>query len=229
MRGSLPVTFLFLGISLVTSTSARVLDVHSEIRVAKSGELTVTERITVEAHEKTGALQRELPPGSLVVEVIRNGHPERYALDDGMRLRAGGDALPAGRHLYQITYRCPRRIAFLPDHDALHWNLKGAGRVTAEVILPSSVPAREIKVEASGGSCQGGGICQTFIRNGRAAFRGQGDIGIVVRFPKGVVAEPAIDERARWFFSDYFGAVLVLALIALTAGFLIQARKLSRT
>jgi len=223
MRGSLPVTFLFLGISLVTSTSARVLDVHSEIRVAKSGELTVTERITVEAHEKTGALQRELPPGSLVVEVIRNGHPERYALDDGMRLRAGGEALPAGRHLYQITYRCPRRIAFLPDHDALHWNLKGAGRVTAEVILPSSVPAREIKVEASGGSYQ------SFVRNGRAAFRAQDDIGIVVRFPKGVVAEPAIDERARWFFSDYFGAVLVLALIALTAGFLIQARKLSRT
>jgi len=200
-----------------------VLDVHSEIRVAKSGELTVTERITVEAHEKTGALQRELPPGSLVVEVIRNGHPERYALDDGMRLRAGGEALPAGRHLYQITYRCPRRIAFLPDHDALHWNLKGAGRVTAEVILPSSVPAREIKVEASGGSYQ------SFVRNGRAAFRAQDDIGIVVRFPKGVVAEPAIDERARWFFSDYFGAVLVLALIALTAGFLIQARKLSRT
>ena len=223
MRGSLPVTFLFLGISLVTSTSARVLDVHSEIRVAKSGELTVTERITVEAHEKTGALQRELPPGSLVVEVIRNGHPERYALDDGMRLRAGGEALPAGRHLYQITYRCPRRIAFLPDHDALHWNLKGAGRVTAEVILPSSVPAREIKVEASGGSYQ------SFVRNGRAAFRAQDDIGIVVRFPKGVVAEPAIDERARWFFSDYFGAVLVLSLIALTAWFLIQARKLSRT
>ena len=223
MRGSLPVTFLFLGISLVTSTSARVLDVHSEIRVAKSGELTVTERITVEAHEKTGALQRELPPGSLVVEVIRNGHPERYALDDGMRLRAGGEALPVGRHLYQITYRCPRRIAFLADHDALHWNLKGAGRVTAEVILPSSVPAREIKVEASGGSYQ------SFVRNGRAAFRAQDDIGIVVRFPKGVVAEPAIDERARWFFSDYFGAVLVLALIALTAGFLIQARKLSRT
>ena len=223
MRGSLPVTFLFLGISLVTSTSARVLDVHSEIRVAKSGELTVTERITVEAHAKTGALQRELPHGSLMVEVIRNGHPERYAVDDGMRLRAGGEALPVGRHLYQITYRCPRRIAFLPDHDALHWNLKGAGRVTAEVILPSSVPAREIKVEASGGSYQ------SFVRNGRAAFRAQDDIGIVVRFPKGVVAEPAIDERARWFFSDYFGAVLVLSLIALTAWFLIQARKLSRT
>lgn len=223
MRGSLPVTFLLLGISLVTSTSARVLDVHTEIRVAKGGELTVTERITVEAHEKTGALQRELPPGSLVVEVIRNGHPERYALDDGMRLRAGGEGLPAGRHLYQITYRCPRRLAFLHDHDALHWSLKGAGRITAEVILPSSVPAREIKVEASGGSYQ------SFVRNGRAAFRGQGDIGIVVRFPKGVVVEPAIDERARWFFSDYFGAVLVLALIALTAGFLIQARKLSRT
>jgi len=216
--------FLLIAFLCALPAHGRVLDVHSEIRVRKSGELTVTERITLEAREKTGALQRELPQASRVVDVIRNGHPESYVLD-GVRLRVGGAALPEGRHLYQITYRCcARRIAFLSDHDALHWNLKGGERITAEVILPSSVPARQIKVEASGG-----GSYQSFVRDGRAAFRAQEDITIVVRFPKGVVAEPAMDQRARWFFSDYFGAVLVLALIGLTAWFLIQAKKLSRT
>jgi len=212
--------FLLLAFFCAFPAHARVLDVHSEIRVSKSGELAVTERITLEVREKTGALQRELPQASRVVDVIRNGHPESYVLD-GVRLRVGVAAVPAGRHQYQITYRSSRRIAFLSDHDALHWNLKGGERITAEVILPSSVPARLIKVEASGGQYQ------TFVRDGRAAFRSQDNLSIVVRFPKGVVAEPAIGQRARWFFSDYFGALLVLATLGLTAGVLLQLKKLS--
>jgi hypothetical protein len=199
-----------------TPGTARVLDVHAEIRVAKSGELTVTERITVEAGGEAGALERELPAAAHVVDVIRNGHPESYVIN-GARLRAGAAALPEGRHLYQITYRAARRIAFLGEHDALHWSLKGGSRVTAEVILPAAVPARQIKVEASGGDCQSGGICQTFVRDGRAAFRAQDSIALVVRFPKGVVAEPGIGQRAHWFFSDYFGALLVLLMLTCTA------------
>ena len=81
--------------------AARVADMHTEIRVAKSGELTITERITVVA--------------------------------------------PEGRQTRQTAYRASRRIAFLADHDALHWNLKGAERITAEVVLPESVPARQIR------------------------------------------------------------------------------------
>jgi hypothetical protein len=204
---------------LSTCAVARVLDLHSEIRVAKSGELTVIERITLEAREKTGALERELPPGSQVVDVIRNGHPERYVLD-GARLRVGG-APPAGRHLYQITYRAARRIAFLGDHDALHWSLKGGERMTAEVILPQSVPARQIKAEGSGTGTQ------SFVRDGRAAFRSQDAVAIVVRFPKGVVAEPGFGRRASWFFSDYFGALLVAAGLGLTAWVLLLLKKLS--
>jgi hypothetical protein len=212
---------LLIALLCALPAHGRVLDVHSEIRVAKSGELTVTERITLEARAKTGALQRELPQAAAVVEVVRNGHPESYVLD-GVHLRVGAAPLPEGRHLLQITYRCARRIAFLADHDALHWNLKGGERITAEVILPSSVPARQIRIEASGGSYQG------FVRDGRAAFRSQEDLSIVVRFPKGVVAEPAVDQRARWFFSDYFGAVLVLAVLGLTAWVLVVIRGQSR-
>lgn len=217
--------FLLLAFFCALPAHGRVLDLHCEIRVAKSGELAVIERITVEGKENT-ALERELPQASQVVEVIRDGHPQSYVLE-GARLRVGGGAVPAGRHLVQITYRSPRRIAFLSDHDALHWNLKGGERITAEVILPSSVPARQIKVEGSGGQYQSVGGYQSFVRDGRAAFRSQDNLSIVVRFPKGVVAEPAIGQRAQWFFSDYFGAVLLLATLGLTAWVLLKLKKLS--
>jgi hypothetical protein len=201
-----------------TTTHSRVLDVHVEIRVAKSGELTVTERVTVQS--KTLALQRELPPAVRVVDVVRNGHPETHALD-GARLRVGGTALPEGRHLVQITYRAARRIAFLGDHDALHWSMKGGERITAEVILPASVPARQIKAEGRGIEYQ------SFVRDGRAAFRALDSMAIVVRFPKGVVTEPGIGQRAHWLFSDYFGGMLLFAVLALSAWTLLQLRKLS--
>jgi len=204
------------GVLCAVPVHARVLDLHTEIRLEKSGELTITERITVEARKDTPRLERELPPGVRVVDLVRDGHPDSYAMDGSM-LRAGG-ALTEGRHLYQVTYRAGRRIAFLGDHDALHWNLKGAQHMTAEVILPASVPSRQIKAEVvtSAPSAQGGEY-QSFVRDGRAAFRSEQPIAFVVRFPKGVIAEPGIGERAGWFFSDYFGMVVVAALLAFTA------------
>ena len=202
------------------SAQAQVLDLHTEIRIAKSGELTVVERITLEAAKDARPLERELPREARVVDLVRDGHAQAFVLD-GTRLRAGGPPPKEGRHLYQLTYRAVRRVAFLGDHDALHWSLQGGERMTAEVILPSSVPARQLRLEASGGDYQ------SLVRDGRAAFRAQAPVALVVRFPKGVVAEPKIVERAAWFFSDYFGILLVTAALALSAWTLLQIRKLS--
>jgi hypothetical protein len=159
--------------------AARVADLHTEIRVAKSGELTITERMTVVA--------------------------------------------PEGRQTRQTAYRASRRIAFLADHDALHWNLKGAERITAEVVLPESVPARQIRAEASGGDAQ------VFVRDGRTAFRSHDGVVIVVRFPKGVVVEPTIAERAQWILSDYFDAVLIALALILTVTLLLLRKTSFRT
>ena len=213
-RAPTPILLFFF----VFSAQARVLDVHSEIRVGRSGELTVTERITLEASAKGARLERQLPREARVADVIRNGHPEKYVLD-GDRLRLGPAVLPNGRHLYQITYRAARRISFLGDHDALHWSLNGGERMTAEVILPAAVQARSIKVEGTGAGYQ------SLVRDGRAAFRSEAPTAIVVRFPKGVVEEPGLGTRARWLFSDYFGAMLVLALLLSTAGVLYLLQK----
>ena len=201
---------LLVGAFLLPSAHARVLDLHTEIRIAKSGELTVVERVTLEATRDTTPLERELPREARVVDLVRDGHAQAFVLD-GTRLRAGGPPPREGRHLYQLTYRAARRVAFLGDHDALHWPLKGGERMTAEVILPASVPARQLRLEASGADYQ------SLVRDGRAAFRSEAPIALVVRFPKGVVAEPKLTERAAWFFSDYFGLVTVAGLLALSA------------
>jgi len=203
---------------------ARVLDLHSDIRVAKNGEVTVTERITVETQEGAFALVRDLPGSARVVDVIRDGHPASYVLE-GRHLRIAG-AVAQGRHLYQVTYRSSRHVQFLGGLDELRWTVKGSGfpveRLTAEVTLPSRVPPRDIKAEASVPDHQ------SFVRDGRAAFRvtrplaSQESMTIVVRFPKDVVDAPGLGQRARWLFADYGGLLFVLAGLGATAAVLRQ-------
>jgi hypothetical protein len=171
-----------------------------------------------------------------VIDVIRNGHPEGFALEplaNGVRLRVGqaGAVLPQGRHVYLITYRTSRHIGFLERHDELRWNVNGNGwslaleRITAEVTLPAGVPAREIKVEASTTDYQ------SFVRDGRAAFRSTRPLApkegmtIVVGFPKGLIAAPGIGQGARWFFADNWSLLTGLAVLALFLGFLWSRRR----
>ena len=203
---------------------ARVVDFHSDVRLARSGELSVTERITLEVDDRTphSVLRRELRGPAAVSDVIRNGHPEPWVLEpdaDGARLRIGrpGAALPHGRHTYQIAYRSGGQVRFLDRHDELHWRLGPAERITAEIILPVSVPAREITADA-------GKEAQSFVRDGRAAFRSMRAIApheevmVVVRFPKNVVERPKVERG---------GLLAVLALLGFAAAVLYWIKKLS--
>jgi hypothetical protein len=202
---------------------ARIVDFHSDIRVAKSGELTVTERITLEAgaKEKRDGVVRELQGQPRVVDVIRNGHPEPWTLEES-RLRIGRGPLAPGRHTYEVVYRSSRSIAFLDGgFDELRWKLAAAERITVEVTLPARVPPRDIRARAVGGDYQ------SFVREGRAAFRAKEPMTIVVRFPKDVVAEPGLGERAHWWLADYKGLLGVLLLLMLSAGVLLRFRTLS--
>lgn len=221
MRG---LGWLAMAALLPATAFGRVLDFHSDIRIARDGELTVTERITLEVDERQphSVLRRELRAPAVVADVIRNGHPEPWALEpegDGARLRIGkpGVALSHGRHTYQIAYRSQRQVRFLDRHDELRWRLGPGERITAEIILPSSVAAREIRTDA-------GKDAQSFVRDGRAAFRAMRAIApheqimVVVRFPKNVVIPPK---------TDYRGLLAVLVLLASAAGVLYQLKRLS--
>jgi hypothetical protein len=209
---------------LPASAFCRVVDFHSDIRIARSGELAVIERITLEVDDRTphSVLRRELRGPAAVSDVIRNGHPEPWVLEpaaDGARLRVGkpGEALAHGRHTYQIAYRSAGQVRFLDRHDELHWRLGPAERITAEIILPASVPAREIKTDA-------GKEAQSFVRDGRAAFRSlraiapHEEVMVVVRFPKNVVERPKVERG---------GLLGVLVLLGLAAAVLYRLRMLS--
>ncbi len=212
--------FLIPILFLASQVEGRILDFHSDIRVSKSGELTVTERITLEANEGAPGFERELPGAPRIVDVIRNGHPEPWVLD-GNRLRIGRKPLARGRHLYQIVYRSTRQVAFLDFHDELAWRIGGLAveRTTAEVTLPGMVPRRDIRVMSEH---------QSFVRDGRAAFRSLRPLAaneamsFAVRFPKDVVAAPGFGQRARWFWDDYKGVLGVVLLLLGNAAVLVR-------
>jgi hypothetical protein len=211
------IRFFLVMIALLPAPAvSRVVDFHSDIRIARDGELTVIERITLEVDDRQphSVLRRELRAPASVRDVVRNGHPEPWTVEpgDAVRLRIGKPGVPLahGRHTYQIAYSSRDQVRFLDGHDELQWRLGPGERITAEIVLPSGVPAREIRAEA-------GKDAQSFVRDGRAAFRTlrpvapHEEVTVLVRFPKNVVSAPRLDYR---------GLLAVLMLLSLTASVL---------
>jgi hypothetical protein len=194
---------LLLLLPLGAEALERVTAFHSDIRIAPSGELTVTETIEVQAEGKEirRGIVREFPGDYRdgfgnrvmlplqVVKVVRNRQPEHYAIErvaNGMRIRIGeaNGMLPGGKHVYEITYRSARQIGYFDDHDELYWNVNGHGwnfafdRLTAEVTFQSPVPAADIKVEAyTGAPGAKGPDYNAFVRQGSVAFRASRPLG----------------------------------------------------
>jgi uncharacterized membrane protein YgcG len=175
----------------------RVLDFHSDIRIAADGTLTVTEMIAVqvEGREIRRGILRDFPTdyrdarGARVIvpfevlRVLRDDAPEPYALErraNGVRVRIGRPEvmLSQGRHSYEIRYRTARQIGYFPDHDELYWNVNGNGwtfafdSISAEARLPGNVPAASLKAEAYTGpfGAQGRDY-EAFTQDGAAAWR----------------------------------------------------------
>ncbi|HEX6689884.1 MAG TPA: DUF2207 domain-containing protein [Burkholderiales bacterium] len=175
----------------------RVLDFHSEIRVAADGVITVTEVIVVQAEGQRlrRGIQRDFPAdyhdrnGARVIvplevlRVSRNGELERHTLEqaeNGVRLVTGDRDSPLryGRHTYEIRYRTARQVSFHGAHDELYWNVNGndwilpLDNISAEVVLPKAVPAASLKAEAFTGPVGAQGRSyQAFTGTGAAAFR----------------------------------------------------------
>jgi len=192
--------FLFFAALLVTlncEAVERVLDFHSDIRIAADGTLTVTEMIAVqvEGREIRRGILRDFPTdyrdarGARVIvpfdvlRVARDGEHERYALErraNGVRVRIGEPdvLLRPGRHTYEIVYRTARQVGYFNDHDELYWNVNGNGwtfafdSISAEVRLPVAVPAADLKAEAYTGAFGARGRdYQVFVQDGAAAWR----------------------------------------------------------
>jgi uncharacterized membrane protein YgcG len=122
----------------------RITDYSSDITVAQTGALTVTETISViaEGDEIRHGIFREFPTiykdktgrtvhvGFDVLGATRDGHAEPYSvdsIDSGERVKIGNpDVLvESGPHIYTLTYTTDRQIGFFADHDELYWNATG--------------------------------------------------------------------------------------------------------
>ena len=128
-----------------TAFAAEVIhSFDSTVRVAKDGELTVTEAIRVEAEgrEIRHGIYRDFPltfkdAGGKVREVDfkllgveRDGRPERYSTTRQhgvIRIYAGSKDVdvPRGEHTYVFRYRTGRQIRWFDGRPELNWNVTG--------------------------------------------------------------------------------------------------------
>ena len=169
-------SILLLGLFSITSNAQaeeRILDFHSNIRIEKSGDMTVRETITVQAEGQQirRGIYRDFPTkykdqfgnqyqvGFQILSVRRDGQPEDYhtkGLSNGIRIYFGNKDrfISHGRHEYEFAYRTNRQLGFFKDHDELYWNVTGNGwdfpidHAAASVRLPGAIPVNEIQPEA---------------------------------------------------------------------------------
>jgi predicted membrane protein DUF2207 len=144
----LPVWLLLLLLLPDAATSAFAVElIHSfdsTVRVAKDGELTVTEAIRVQAdgREIRHGIYRDFPltfkdaDGKVrevdfkLLGVERDGRPERYSTTRQhgvIRIYAGHKDVnvPPGEHTYVFRYRTGRQIRWFDGKPELNWNVTG--------------------------------------------------------------------------------------------------------
>jgi len=200
----------------------RILSFDETITVQADGSLELREAIRVrsEGRKIRRGIYRDFPTiypagnGRQVVvgfrfeSATRDGQQEPWRTEsrgNGVRVYLGSPnvLLPAGEHVYELVYRTDRQMGFFADHDELFWNVTGNGwefpidRATARVILPASIPAGDVKLEAyTGAQGDKGKNYTATIDNGAPLFTTTRMLGeregltVVAMWPKGYITAP---------------------------------------
>ena len=155
----------------------RILDFHSDIRVAPDASMEVTETIRVRAEGQRirHGLYRDFPTiyrdghgtrvqvGFEPQSLTRDGSDEAFRDEshgNGMRVYFGAAdvVLKPGEYTYVFRYHTTRQLGFFSDHDELYWNATGNGwdfpidAASVAVTLPDAIARDAIKVEAYTGA-----------------------------------------------------------------------------
>ena len=228
-----------------------IISFTSDITVRENGELTVVETITVncEGNQIRHGIVRELPTsygvglfsyktGFKLVSVKLDGKSykcdiQRVANGTKVYIRDKGVRLPLGQHTFQIIYNTSRQLGFFNDYDELYWNVTGSGwslpieKVIARVYLPKN--GSVIKVDAWTGR-QGEkkkkfdwmSIKKNAVMFWTSGLLRQGEgFTIAVAFSKGLVQQPTLQQKIKWFMRDnYVFLLVVLVLISFLSIFL---------
>lgn len=234
----------------------RILNYHSDIRIAATGRIEVTEtlRVQAEGDQIRRGIYRDFPTDYKdpmgnhyrvdfnVVSVLRDGQQEPWHTQqqsNGTRLYIG-DAdrmLPQGQHEYQIQFQTHRQLGFFETHDELWWNVTGNGwifpidKASARISLPFSISAEDYRLDAYTGpfgSTEQSAYKavldgQTVEFSSSRALGPYEGLSVVVAWPKGLVTEPDLQQKIRWFASDNGGAIVLLLGLLLQLGWYLRS------
>jgi uncharacterized membrane protein YgcG len=131
-------------LALPAHADERINDYKSDITVARTGTLTVTETISVTAEGEriVHGIYRDFPTTYTdkygrkvrvrfdVMQVTLDGHAEPYEVDGieaGARVKIGdkNEEIEPGQHTFTLTYQTDRQIGFFKTYDELYWNATG--------------------------------------------------------------------------------------------------------
>ncbi|MFP3542605.1 DUF2207 domain-containing protein [Rhizobium sp. SIMBA_035] len=224
---------LLMALTVRTALGAEIISsFNSDIRLEKSGAMTVAETITVnaEGNRIRRGIFRDFPltftdeNGRLrsvdfdVVSVTRDGNDEPWkteSISGGIRIYAGSEdvMLSPGRHQYVFTYRTNRQIRYFPDHDELYWNVTGNGWIfpimvaTATVNLPDGVSATDTNFftgpfGAKDKNARVSGNNTRPVFSTTQPLNAEEGLTIAVKFPKGAIDPPSESDQNIWWLKD---------------------------
>lgn len=245
--GFLALIFVALSLLALPAAATEVItSFASAVTLRTDGSVEVTETIDIhaEGYEIRRGIYRDIPlvqvnrdrsrlRSSLdVVQVLRDGRPERYAIENlgagFKRIRIGDPDvfLSYGAHRYTIRYTMTRMARNFPEHDELFWNATGNywNFPILEAVVSMTLPEGAVidrlvgYTGGSGSTEQAVQITRTsdntaIFRVTRALASGEG-VSVAASFQKGILAEPEALDRLAWWLSDH--RELVLPGIAVT-------------
>ncbi len=230
------VALLFLAAQVHAAEVIR--NFRSDIVVARDGELTVSETITVnvENQQINHGIFRDFPltfedetgrireVGFSLNSVELDDQPEDYhteSIAGGIRIYAGSADryVSRGVHTYRITYTTSRQIGYWDDHDELYWNVTGNGwmfpieHAIAHVRLPDGANATDISFYTGplGSKEQNARASQD---GGRVVVETTRPLGpnegltFAISMPVGTIEAPSRGTEWYWWFMDNRNAII---------------------
>jgi uncharacterized protein (TIGR04222 family) len=169
-----------------------------------------------------------------VLGVRRNHQDEAWHTEDrsnGVRLYIGrGDRLlEAGEHEFEIIFNTNRQLGFFREHDELWWNVTGNGwlfpidQASATINFPFDAGVQDFRLAQFTGAfgSRESGATADIVDSSTLHFNTSRPLGpregfsVVASWPKGLIAEPSLAQRTRWFLGDNGAALALLLGLAL--------------
>lgn len=229
MKGFLPIIFLGL-VGLFPCEKAfaqydlyteRILNFHSDLVVDSLSNLTVTEKIRVNALgvQIQRGIYRALPDQRNIQEktfyvkykvlsVKRDGKEEEYQTrkENGNFVIYIGDKdviLDRGIYEYELTYETKNQIGFFEDFDELYWNVNGnywefpVDTISARVYFPKGSKILQQSCYkglygSTGQDCKVESLSETSLKWSAQRLTASEGMTIAVGIEKGIIQEPEL-------------------------------------